>query len=111
MTRHVEDIVLRSFVAGDVDEGTAIEVALHLDECPACTSRVDALDPLLASLSALPDPVPPLDLVQAVLAQVEAAEAPARASRLEILVGALLLTGAAGLAALFGDPVAAASRL
>lgn len=111
MTRHVEDTVLRSFLAGDVDDETAVQVALHLDACVACTSRVDALDPFLASLSALPDPVPPPDLVQAVLARVEAEAAPALVSRFEIGVGAALLTLAAGLAAAFGDPVAAASRI
>jgi len=111
MTRHVEDTVLQAFLAGNVSEDTAVEVALHLDECPACTSRVDALDPFLASLAALPDPVPPIDLLPAVLARVEAEAAPAPVSRFEIALGALLLTGAAGLAALFGDPLAAASRI
>jgi hypothetical protein len=109
MNRHVEDTVLREFLAGAVSEDVAVEVALHIDACPTCTARADALDPFLAALSSLPDPVPPPDLVEAVLVKAEVA--PARASWFEIGVGAGLLGVAAVLAAMFGDPVAAASRI
>ena len=115
MNRHIEDTVLREFLAGTVSEEAAVELALHLDACPTCMARADVLDPFLASLSALPEPVPPADLLDRVLARADVAPAheiaPVRASWFEIGLGAALLCVAAGMAALFGDPVAAASRI
>lgn len=108
MSEHVPDDLLLTFVEGDVGEQLAIHIAEHLDTCPACSTRAAVLEPLGPAFAALEDPVPPEDLVQAVLEEV--AE-PERLPLAEIGVGAGLLVAAAVLALLLGNPVGAVVEL
>ncbi|MCP4805647.1 MAG: hypothetical protein GY913_27485 [Proteobacteria bacterium] len=67
MIEHVAEVLLARFVRGDLDESTAVSVALHLDDCPRCSTRATALDPLASAFAACDDPFLPEDLVQQVL--------------------------------------------
>jgi anti-sigma factor RsiW len=107
VTWHVPEDLLRSFVEGNVDEKTAIEVAEHIDRCPACSCRADAIEPLAAAFAAVADPVPPPELVQRVLDEVEKPEA---VPTFEIGVGLALLAAAAVVFVLTGNPVAFAVK-
>lgn len=91
MSQHVPDDLLGSFVEGEVGEQLAIHIAEHLDLCPACSTRAAGMEPLGLAFAAVEDPIPPLDLVQAVLDEV--AE-PERLPLAEIGVGAGLLVAA-----------------
>ena len=47
MTRHHPDsLMLMEYSAGNLSEPHALCIRLHLDQCPHCRSRVDALDSL-----------------------------------------------------------------
>ncbi len=68
MSPHFDlDTVVR-FVRGDLDEAHAIELALHLDDCPTCRARVAREEPLTRWLAALPSPETPAALADRSLA-------------------------------------------
>lgn len=92
---HVPEDLLQAFVDGDVGEQVAVHVAEHLDSCPSCATRAAGLEPLAAAFAAVEDPVPPAELVPAVLAR---ARQPDRMPMLEIGVGVALIAAAALLA-------------
>lgn len=89
---HPDDALLHAFLAGEVDEPTAVGLALHLDDCPRCAARAAALDPLSAAFVA-PTPPPPPGLGAAARA---AAASPGRPGP-ELALGLTLLSLAAGL--------------
>lgn len=99
---HVSPDNLALFAAGELPEHAAVEVAEHLDVCATCCHRVEELDPMFAALAELPEPVPPVDLVETVLVQ---AARPERLPVFELLLGGLLLAAAASLMVLFGEPI------
>jgi len=104
MSHHVPENLLSAFVDGDVGEQLAIHIAEHLDECPSCSTRAAGVEPLAAAFAAVPDPVPPEDLVDAVLAAYASQEQP-RIPVQEVLVGGGMLAAAAAIVALAGDPL------
>ncbi len=108
MSTHLDEPTLQRFIACASSEEEAVSVALHLDDCPACTARLEALDPLFEALAALPEPKPPPDLVAAVL---RAAAAPERAPTAELFVGGGLLLAAAVVVVGFGKPLAALTQV
>jgi predicted anti-sigma-YlaC factor YlaD len=108
VSHHVPDDLLKAFVAGDVDEPKAVEIAEHLDCCDSCCALAADLDPLAAAFAAVQDPEPPPGLVEEVLA---AYHRPQRTPVLEIVLGGGLLAAAASLMVVFGDPVQAAVRV
>ncbi len=61
---HPPDELLLPFAQAELDEDLAVQVALHLDDCPACQLRLEHLDPLSAALAAAPQPEPPAALLQ-----------------------------------------------
>ena len=67
MGAHPDDAVLLSFVLGDLSQGEAISVALHLDGCPHCAARAAGLDPLTHAFAAVEDPALPEGLVESIL--------------------------------------------
>ncbi len=109
MSQHVPEDLLQSFVEGEVGEELAVHIAEHLDRCPACATRAATLEPLAAALASVPDPVPPPDLAQSILAQV--ARPVHAAARAEVAVAALLLATAVLVAVGLGDPLSLVIRL
>lgn len=108
MSQHVPEDLLGSFVDGDVGEQLAVHIAEHLDECPACATRATGLEPLAAAFASVDDPLPPADLVQAVMQQVSE---PERVPVLEIALGAAMLVSAALLTTTLGNPLGMAIEL
>lgn len=102
---HIADALLVQFARGEIDTGPASDdlvetIALHLDACPACAARVEALDPMRSAFAAVDDPVVPDGLTDAIL---ESAQLP-RASGPEPAIAATLLTAAAAMLLLAGVP-------
>lgn len=120
MSAHVPDDLLASFVDGGMDEGLAIHVAEHLDACPMCASRAACMEPLAAVFARVEDPPVPVGLTASILAAAEAdlgavdasptQAIPAVDGSREIAIGGGMLTAAAALLALVGDPVALAAH-
>lgn len=108
MNQHLDDDLLQDFVDGCVGEHTAVEVALHLDDCPLCATRAATLEPLHGVFARSSEPEVPLDLADTIL--VAAAEPPAR-TNVEVLAGLALLASALMLAVVSGEPVRALARL
>ncbi|HJN73438.1 MAG TPA: zf-HC2 domain-containing protein [Myxococcota bacterium] len=126
MIQHPSDAHLGSFVRGDLGEADAVAVALHLDDCPRCATRAAGFDPLASAFASCDDPLVPDDLVAAVLAA--AADIPigvapsgvapsgvapeperARIPLGELLAAAGLLSAAAMLFLMLGEPTALAA--
>ena len=97
---------------GSVDDWVAADIGVHLDACAQCTSRLDALDPMVALLAQVPEPETP-DLLAAVLAEVQRAPVavPERMPAAQLVTGGLMLATAALLMVVFGDPVSAITRI
>ena len=98
---HVSESTLRSFVAGDLDEAEAVQVALHIDECVSCANRAIAFEPLAPAFAAVEDPVVPDDFKTAVIAELDRRGPP----MLELSVGLGLLLAAASLIFFVDGPV------
>ena len=117
MIEHPAEILLERFVRGDLDESSAVSVALHLDDCPRCSTRATALDPLASAFAACDDPLVPDDLIAHVLdeasdIQVRPLEPPAprMTFRLpELVASGALLSAAALLFIGLGDPAGLAT--
>ncbi len=90
---HLHDSLLLRFVDGRLDDQEAVEVARHLDDCPACAARATAAEPLAQAFASVDDPDLPQDLVTTIVAT--ARQRPAVAFPREPAV-------AAGLAAVAG---------
>jgi len=120
VSAHLPDPWLDAFVAGTLSEARAVEVAEHLDACPACLARVTATDPLTPLFAAAPDAEPPRALAGAIQRAlrtpphpspgVGSAPAPAPAPTpvpwRELLLGGALLATAAALALWMDMPFA-----
>jgi len=98
---HPDDASLQAFLSGDLDDPAAVDLALHLDDCPRCAARAASVDSLSSAFAASTPPPPP-GLAAATLA---AARAPARPGP-ELGIGLTLLCLAAGLLLLAGPPPA-----
>ena len=70
MSTHVPDDLLQRHVDGALSptEGAAVEA--HLATCPTCAALLAEYQELFGGLAALPQPLPPPDFAQAVLARV-----------------------------------------
>jgi len=101
MSAHIPDRLLERFVAGDLAEPAAVEVALHIDECSSCAERASALEPLAEAFASAPDPVLPDDFHASVLAELERPQLPL----LELGVGSTLLLVAVALMVFVDGPV------
>ena len=75
---HPEDELLDAFVACELDESTAVSVALHLDECPGCNARAEERDPLAGVFACIDDPQIPHDLTTDILKAAAAQKNPHR---------------------------------
>jgi anti-sigma factor RsiW len=67
MIDHPSEALLRRFADGELDESLAVELALHLDDCPRCSTQVHAMDELASAYASMDDPMVPEDLVHQVL--------------------------------------------
>lgn len=104
---HIDADRLAAFVSGTLREPDAVEVALHLDDCPACANRAVGLEPLAAAFASVDDPRVPRELAAEVLHR--AAQEPARPTLpVELVVGSLLIAAATTLAWLGGQPASSA---
>lgn len=101
MSLHISDEFLSRFIAGDLDESSAVDIATHLDECPSCATRAAALEPLCLAFAAMDDPVVPDGFVDQVLAEADRPRFPF----LELGVGLGLLVVAVALIWLVDGPV------
>jgi anti-sigma factor RsiW len=101
---HPPDELLRRFLQGELEEGPAVAVALHLDDCPACQARRDGLDPLADALAALPPPEPPAELIAEVVERALAREPTRRVGALVPALGSGMAVAAALVFALGGGP-------
>ena len=117
MTPHISDAVLHEFVQGTLNDAAAVEVALHLDDCPRCAARAASLEPLHRAFAMVPDVIPPAQLTQNILDELddldfqEEPRAIPVSNTPELLVGSALLTVAVGLVVVFGDPIPAGVEL
>jgi len=119
MIQHPPDDHLSRFVQGDLDEAGAVAVALHLDDCPRCATRAAALDPMSVAFASCDDPLVPDDLVASVLDATAdiplgvAAPPPerprARAPLWELAAAGSLLSAAAMLFLVLGEPTSLAA--
>lgn len=123
---HTSDADLAAFVEGALAEDRLVDVALHLDECPQCTGRLQQLDDLHLLVAASADPPVPDDLAarcwDAVCDDAAAGpvDAPAPAglpvvreptASSAIAVAAVLGASAAGLLLTAGAPAGAAETV
>ena len=67
MIDHPSEALLRRFATGELDEALAVELALHLDDCPRCSTQAHALDELGAAFASVDDPELPPDLLATIL--------------------------------------------
>ncbi len=67
MIDHPSETLLRRFAEGELDEALAVELALHLDDCPRCSTQVHAMDELASAYASVEDPLMPEGLVAQVL--------------------------------------------
>ena len=119
MIQHPSDVHLSRFVQGDLDEPDAVAVALHLDDCPRCATRAAGFDPLASAFASCDDPLVPDDLISDVLeatADIEIGvvapppeRSPVRVPVGELLAGAGLLSAAAMVFLVLGEPTALAA--
>lgn len=120
--QHPPHALLERFVAGELPESLAVELALHLDDCPACSAECAVMEPLAAAFAQSPDPEVPPELVSSLLEQLDSpqmqpelppalpAPLPLQA-RAELLAGGTLLSVAATLFFVFGEPTQLAADL
>ncbi|MCB9759386.1 MAG: hypothetical protein H6739_06060 [Alphaproteobacteria bacterium] len=111
MSQHITDDLLRRFVEGYLDEPVAVAVAEHLDGCPLCCTRAAAAEPLSQAFAAVDDPVCPPDLVDDILAALEAPTPERPLPRAELLAASALLSAAALLLFGLGDPAGLLAEL
>ena len=99
---HVPDAMLSRFVAGELDDDSAGQVALHLDDCPHCRARVEVADPVHALLAAAPVPEAPPALIHAVVQRARRPAVGADTTTPVLVVG--LAAAAAAVFVLAGAP-------
>lgn len=115
MSQHPPESLIRRFAKGELSESLAVDLALHLDDCPACATQAASMEPLASAFACSDDPELPEDLMDEILdavsgLQVQPALPPTLpkasplAVRAELLAGASLISVAATLFFLLGDP-------
>jgi len=109
VTHHVGDDLMRRFIQGDLDEQVAVAVARHMDDCPRCASRAAVDEPLAPAFAAVEDPRPPPGLTDDILIALGEQRLPAVATA-EMAAAAVLLTAAALVLAVGGDPAGLAAE-
>ena len=109
MTHHVGDDLMRRFIQGTLDEQVAIAVARHIDDCPRCASRAAVEEPLAPAFAAVDDPRPPPGLADDILVALDEQRLP-EAATAEMAAAAVLLTAAALVLAVGGDPAGLAAE-
>lgn len=68
MSPHLDLDTAARFVRGDIEEAYAVQLALHLDDCPSCRARVAREEPLTRLLATWPSPETPAALADRALA-------------------------------------------
>jgi anti-sigma factor RsiW len=108
MNHHPTDLQLRAFAEASIGAAEAVELAAHIDACPACSARVAALDPLTSAFLGAPSPTAPVGMVGAALARA-AEGSPERSTTWPGLmwVGGALLAAAGTLALPWGAKLGA----
>lgn len=106
---HVPEEMLARFLAAELDDDAAGQVALHLDDCPHCRARIELADPLSRLLAAAPVPEPPPALVRAVVARARRPTAGSDTTVPVLVVG--LAVAAAAVFLVAGAPVELAGNL
>jgi anti-sigma factor RsiW len=115
MMQHPPESLIKRFAEGELSESLAVDLAMHLDDCPACATQAATLEPLALAFASSDDPVLPDDLMLEILGavselQVQPALPPTLPKampigpRAELLAGASLFSVAATLFFLLGDP-------
>jgi len=100
--RHPTPELMAAFLAGEVDDATAVALATHFDSCPTCRQRAFAEDDLHAMLMEADEQAePPPDLIDAILASPP--PPPSTAGRAPVIAMAMLAAAGFLLAAL-GNP-------
>ncbi|MCK6506387.1 zf-HC2 domain-containing protein, partial [Myxococcota bacterium] len=99
---HVPEAMLTRFLAGELDDEAAGQVGLHLDDCPHCRGRVEAVDPLTRLLASAPVPEVPPALARAVVARARRPDAASDTTTPVVVVG--LAAAAIAVFALAGAP-------
>ena len=76
MTEHHPNTdLLTDYAAGSLAFGQSLCVAVHLENCAPCRSRVASLDALGAEMMARIEPVPPTDgMLEQILAKLDEPE-------------------------------------
>jgi len=101
MTDHLHDRDLARLLDGALAESDAVRIALHLDDCPLCATRLATRDPLSRVFANQPDPRTPTQLAARAL---HLATTPTGPSQVELRVACGLLAAAA-MVALSADAV------
>lgn len=115
MSQHPPESLIKRFAQGELSESLAVDLAMHLDACPACATQAATLEPLALAFASSEDPELPEDLLGDILEavselQVQPALPPTLpkampvGARAELLAGASLISVAATLFFLLGDP-------
>ncbi|MFT5586592.1 MAG: hypothetical protein ACI9VR_004191 [Cognaticolwellia sp.] len=115
MSQHPPDSLIKRFAEGELSEALAVDLAIHMDGCPVCASRAASLEPMASVFASDDDPELPEDLMAEILGavselQVQPALPPTLprsmpvGPRAELLAGASLISAAATLFFLLGDP-------
>ena len=115
MSQHPPESLIKRFAEGELSESLAVDLAMHLDDCPACATQAATLEPMASVFASSDDPDLPDDLMGEIMEavselQVQPALPPTlpRAmplgARAELLAGASLISIAATLFFLLGDP-------
>ncbi len=115
MSQHPPDSLIKRFAEGDLPESVAVDLAMHIDKCSVCATRAAMLEPMALVFASDEDPQLPEDLLAEVLLavselQVQPALPPTLPGampvgpRAELLAGASLVSAAATLFFLLGDP-------
>lgn len=97
---HPTDEILDRFARGELVGSVVVDVALHLDDCPACAAHAIDADPLAFAFASADDPRVPEGLVRSIL---EVDRRPRQAPP-EPAIAAGLLAGAALVMVVAGNP-------
>lgn len=114
MSQHITEDLLKRFVDGDVDEAVAIAVGRHLDDCARCATHAASIEPLAAAFASLDDPFVPPDLADQVVEAWHRSQAyhhEVRTPATELVASSILLSIAAALLLLLGDPAGLVAEL
>ncbi len=105
MNQHPPDSQLALFVDGKLDESTSVDLAMHLDSCPACRQRAASMDPCTELCSRAEHIEPPPELMHRVLAGIASSSPSASTVHIHsVWLGLFFLLLASLMLFLWGDP-------